>query len=107
MNKKNLFGKEAKKYVSKVYHLDEYFHMQETVVLDTRVTELENAEPPEIDTSTLVSLETFNKVINNETVLQRRSNGSFYLGTNLTSISDAAKNNTIPIVSTAFIFLKS
>ena len=39
--------------------------------------------------------ENFNKLINNETVLQRRSNGSFYLGTNLTSISDAAKNNTI------------
>ena len=28
-NKKNLFGKEEKKYVSKVYHLDEYIELAE------------------------------------------------------------------------------
>ncbi|MBQ7833800.1 MAG: hypothetical protein IJ336_09555 [Lachnospiraceae bacterium] len=37
MNKKNLFGKEAKKYVSKVYHLDEYIQLAQTE--DTLVTE--------------------------------------------------------------------
>lgn len=37
MNKKNLFGKESKKYVSKVYHLDEYIQLAQTE--DTLVTE--------------------------------------------------------------------
>lgn len=36
-NKKNLFGKESKKYVSKVYHLDEYIQLAQTE--DTLVTE--------------------------------------------------------------------
>ena len=36
-NKKNLFGKEAKKYVSKVYHLDEYIQLAQAE--DTLVTE--------------------------------------------------------------------
>ena len=36
-NKKNLLGKEAKKYVSKVYHLDEYIQLAQAE--DTLVTE--------------------------------------------------------------------
>lgn len=62
--------------------------------LVTRVTTLENAEAPEVDTTNLVSKEDFDKLVNNETILRSNSySNSFYAGIPINDGTESGRYN--------------